>query len=59
MPKAEATVRHAIRDAMTSTSELTGLRAGPVADRLVDAILSGLLDPPVSTAIRELANTEA
>jgi hypothetical protein len=29
MTKAEATVRHAIRNAMASTSDLTGLRAGP------------------------------
>jgi hypothetical protein len=34
MTEAEATVRHAIRIAMASTSELTGLRAGPVVDPL-------------------------
>jgi hypothetical protein len=45
MTEAEATVRHAIRNAMASTSELTGLRAGPVVDRLVDAILVSLLKP--------------
>jgi hypothetical protein len=59
MTEAEATVRHAIRNAMTSTSELTGLRAGPVVDRLVDAILTSLLDPPVSSAIRELAKAKS
>jgi len=56
MTKAEATVRHAIRNAMASTSDLTGLHAGPACDRLVDAILISLLDPLVSSAIHELAN---
>jgi len=55
MTKAESTVRHAIRNAMASTSDLTGLRTGPACDRLVDAILANLLDPLVSSAIRELA----
>jgi hypothetical protein len=59
MTKAEVTVRHAIRNAMASTSDLTGLRAGPACDRLVDAILASLLDPLVSSAIRELADTES
>ncbi len=58
MTKAEATVKHAIRNAMASTSDLTGLRAGPACDRLVDAILISLLDPLVSSALHELANTE-
>jgi hypothetical protein len=58
MTKAETTVRHAIRNAMASTSDLTGLHAGPACDRLVDAILISLLDPLVSSAIHELANTE-
>jgi hypothetical protein len=53
--ESEATVRHAIRNAMTSTSDFTGLRAGPAWDRLVDAILTSLLDPVVSQAIGDLA----
>jgi hypothetical protein len=35
MNKAEETVKHAIRNAMTSTSGDTGLRAGAACDRLV------------------------
>ena len=54
MIHAEATVKHAIRNAMTSTSDFTGLRAGPGCDRLVEAILDSLLDPLVSRALRDL-----
>jgi hypothetical protein len=42
--EAEATVRLAIVNAITATSDFTGLRAGPAVDRLVDAILGGFLD---------------
>ena len=59
MIEAEVTVRHAIRNAMTSTSDFTGLRAGPGCDRLVDAIIASLLDPSVIRAIRELALAKA
>ena len=59
MTAAEATVRHAIMNAMTSTSDVTGLRAGPACDRLVDAILTNLLDSEVSQAIRDLAAASA
>ena len=44
MTEAEATVRLAIVNAITATSDFTGLRAGPAVDRLVDAILGGFLD---------------
>jgi hypothetical protein len=59
MTEAEAAVRHAIRNAMTSTSDVTGLRAGPACDRLVDEILTSLLDPGVSQAIRDLSGASA
>jgi hypothetical protein len=59
MIKAEATVRHAIRNAMASTSDITGLRAGPGCDRLVDALVVSLLDPTVSQAIHDLAKVQA
>ena len=59
MTQAEATVRHAIRNAMASTSDVTGLRAGSACDRLVDAILANLREPQVSQAIRDLANEGA
>ena len=55
MSDAERVVRHAIRNAMTSTSDLTGLRAGPGVDSLVDAILRELLAEPVRWAILSLA----
>ena len=55
MTKAEAMVRHAIVNALVSTTGFTGLRAGPAVDRLVDALLSSLLDPQVTQAIRDLA----
>ena len=58
MIQAEATVKHAIRNAMTLTSDFTGLRAGPGCDRLVEAILDGLLDPLVSRALRDLVLTK-
>ncbi len=59
--KAEAAIKHAIRNAMNETVDFTGLRAGPGVDRLVDAILNRLLDPHVHWAVRELAiaNVEA
>jgi hypothetical protein len=59
MTKAEATVRHAIRNAMASTSDLSGLRPGPACNRLVDAILVSLLDRLVSSAFRELTKAES
>ena len=61
MNQAERTVKHAIVNAMTSTSDFTGLRAGPACDRLVDAIITSLLDPQVKRAICDLAlaKTEA
>jgi hypothetical protein len=52
--EAEATVKHAIRNAMNETVDLTGLRAGPAVDRLVDAIVANLLDPQVKRAICNL-----
>jgi hypothetical protein len=55
MTNAERTVRHAIRNAMTTTSDLTGLRAGPGVDRLVDQILMDLLSASARWAILELA----
>lgn len=58
MTQAEATVRHAIRNAMNETVDLTGLRAGPAVDGLIDAILGRLLDPQVRSAIRDLAASE-
>jgi hypothetical protein len=39
---------------MNETVELTGLRAGPACDRLIDAIVTNLLDPLVSRALRDL-----
>jgi hypothetical protein len=53
MTEAEATVRHAIANAMMTSGD-TGLRAGPGCDRLMDAIIASLLDPPVSRAVRDL-----
>jgi hypothetical protein len=58
MTEAEATVRHAIVNAMTSTSDFTGLRAGQACDRLVDAIVTSLLDPKVIQAICNLATAK-
>jgi len=58
MTEAEATVRHAIVNAMTSTSDFTGLRAGQACDRLIDAIVASLLDPRVRQAICNLATTK-
>jgi hypothetical protein len=55
MSEAEQVARHAIRNAMTATSDVTGLRAGPGVDRLVDAILLELLSPSVRWAILNLA----
>jgi hypothetical protein len=55
MSDAERVARHAIRNAMTATSDVTGLRAGPGVDRLVDQILVELLSPPVRWAILDLA----
>jgi hypothetical protein len=54
MSDAERVARHAIRNAMTATSDLTGLRAGPAVDRLVDAILVELLSPSARWAILDL-----
>ena len=51
--KAEATVRHAIANAMMTSGD-TGLRAGPGCDRLMDAIVARLLDPLVNRAVRDL-----
>jgi hypothetical protein len=59
MTEAEATIRHAIVNALTSTSDLIGLRAGPGCDRLVDAITASLLDPRVSRAVRDLTRAGA
>ena len=58
MTQAEATVKHAIRNAMNETVDLTGLRAGPACDRLVDAIVTSPLDPLVSRALRDLVLTK-
>ena len=55
MSDAERVARHAIRNAMTVTSDKTGLRAGPAVDRLVDQILVELLSPNVRWAILALA----
>ena len=39
---------------MNETVDLTGLRAGLACDRLIDAIVTNLLDPLVSRALRDL-----
>jgi hypothetical protein len=59
MTKAEAAVVHAIRNALTSTSDVTGLRAGSGCDRLVEAILANLREPQVIQALRDLAAASA
>ena len=43
---------------MNETVDLTGLRAGPACDRLVDAIVTSPLDPLVSRALRDLVLTK-
>ena len=59
MNEAEATVRHAIVNAITATSDITGLRGGPAVNRLVNEIVINLLDDPrVIRAVRQLANTK-
>ena len=39
---------------MSETVDLTGLRAGSACDRLIDVIVTNLLDPLVSRALRDL-----
>jgi hypothetical protein len=58
LTQAEATIKHAIRNAMTATSEITGLRAGPACDRLVEALFVSLLDPLVSRALGDLVRAK-
>jgi hypothetical protein len=57
--QAETTARHAIRNAIHETVDLTGLCAGPDVGRFADAIFGSLLHPLVRWAIGGLAAPES
>ncbi len=52
---ARATARGALLDAMVRTSHVTGLRAGPASEQLLEALLEAVTDRPTAWAFEELA----
>lgn len=54
MTDAEATARFALLDAIAATASETGVRAGPGAEKLVDALLAAVREPATAWAFRAL-----
>ena len=54
MTDAEAMARFALLDIIAMTACETGMRAGPGAEKLADALLSAIRDPATAWAFRAL-----